>query len=84
MEKTLIDCTAKLKMSYHSDLSGMGITPYSCVGDNVRLMTAMIVDKGTERSVLMKIAIEKFTEILCVQNRGDYIPGLMKLKLQAV
>lgn len=84
MEKTLIDCTAKLRMEYHSDLSGMGITPYSCVGDNVRLMTAMIVDRDTPRSVLIKIAVEKFSEILAVQGRGDYIPGLMKLQLQAV
>ena len=81
MQKTLIDCTAKLRMQYYSKLDGIGITPYSCVGDNVRLMTAMIVDEGTPSSVLRKIAIDKFTEILCVQDKGDYLPGLMKLKL---
>ena len=82
MLKELAECTTKVRCRKIANLKSIGIVPYANVGDQIHMMTTMVVDQNLCHSDILNIAKEKFVEILATQNKGEFIPYVMKITIQ--
>lgn len=82
MLKELAECTTKVRCRKIANLKSIGIVPYVNVGDNIHMMTTMVVDQNVTHSDILNIAKGKFVEILATQNKGEFIPYVMKVTIQ--
>lgn len=82
MLKELAECTTKVRCRKILNLKSIGIVPYANVGDQIHMMTTMVVDQNLSHSDILNIAKEKFVEILATQNKGEFIPYVMKITIQ--
>lgn len=82
MLKELAECTTKVRCRKIANLKSIGIVPYANVGDQIHMMTTMVVDQNVTHSDILNIAKEKFVDILATQNKGEFIPYVMKIAIQ--
>jgi hypothetical protein len=82
MLKELAECTTKVRCRKILNLKSIGIVPYVNVGDHIHMMTTMVVDQNVTHSDILNIAKGKFVEILATQNKGEFIPYVMKITIQ--
>lgn len=82
MLKELAECTTKVRCRKIANLKSIGIVPYANVGDTIHMMTTMVVDQNVTHSDILNIAKGKFVEILATQNKGEFIPYVMKVTIQ--
>jgi thymidylate synthase (FAD) len=82
MLKELAECTTKVRCRKILNLKSIGIVPYVNVGDHIHMMTTMVVDQNVTHSDILSIAKGKFVEILATQNKGEFIPYVMKITIQ--
>jgi hypothetical protein len=82
MLKELAECTTKVRCRKIANLKSIGIVPYANVGDQIHMMTTMVVDQNVTHSDILNIAKGKFVEILATQNKGEFIPYVMKITIQ--